>query len=564
MKRITPFAFVGLTIAALALASWFLVVVPGLAARAIQEQIIGKTGRGLKVDGGSSLQFSPQLGVAMHSVSLMGAETNSEPVVIAKTLFAPATFMQLLMLQISGQEIALEEPIFTLQYDAAGQSNIMRGEATSDRQTTGLPLRVRFDHGVVRYIDEPNAKSFVMMDVEGLADFDSKNQIHINAAMTVADERAHIALNLTSLSRAFNDGSPFDFNLDVGGAALSYAGRLVASKGIDLAGQMRVDTNDARRLFKWVGIDLHGINSKAPFSLATAVESTRDFIQFKNSEIMLSGMAAKGDVTYLSHAARPNLDLELKFENLNTDLFLNSTQHLSWSEKSYDLHNVNALDIVYRLVAKKLRVGVFETADARVNGTLKDGVLVSTVSSPNLGEAKINFNGHETPAKLGIEMALTVSDARAFMQQFVGMNWYSGAMTLNGKLETLGNSQSSMIGALNGQIEMKSSQAGFKGVSLSALAGKAIVQPVAGWDSGETDPVVFSSRFNVADGIANIQNHSLTAPGVAITASGEVDLLRQALKFDARVKSSRGDGKPALIAVEGPWANPTIGAKQSQ
>lgn len=564
MKRIYTFVFAGLIILTLAVTSWLLGIVPGLAAKTIQNETVRRTGRTLMIKGGASLQFSPQLGIALHDVSVSGASTNSEPVVMATTLLVPASFFQLLSLQVSNQEIELEEPIFTVQFDATGQSNIIGGEAADDTQVAVLPLRIRFQNGVFKYIDEPNAKVFTVADVEGLADFDAQNEVHINAAMTVAGERTHIAANLKSLSRAFHDGSPFDFNLDAVGASISYGGRIVARQGLDLAGQLRVDTNNATRLFKWLGLDFHGIGSNVLFSLTAAVESNRSFINLKQSDIVLSGMKAKGDISLANNAVKSNVTLDLKFENLNTDLFLNSKQNVSWSERPFDTHNFNALDLSYNLAATKMRVGGFETGDAQVVGNLKDGILTSTISSPTLGQSTINFNSHETPPKLGLEMALTLSDAKSFMQQFAEMNWFSGAMVLNGKLETVGNSQSEMIGALDGEIEIKSREAAFKGVSLSALAGKALVQPIAGWGGGDTEPVVFNSKFIWADGIATLQDNSLSAPGVKITASGEIDLLRQALNIDARVKLNQGDGKPAQVAVEGPWGKPHIGVKDLQ
>ena len=564
MKRSYTIGFAGLVIFTLAVAGWLLVIVPGLVAKTMQDAMVRRTGRMLIVKGGASVQFWPQLGVALHDVSVSGVSTVSEPVVSAKTLHVPASFLQLLSLQISRQEIELEEPVFVVQFDATGQPNIMNAQSGDDLQTAGLPLRVRFENGVFNYIDEPNAKNFTVTDVEGLINFDAQNVAQINAAMTVAGERTHISANLKSLSRAFHDGSPFDFNLDAVGASISYGGRMVATQGIDLAGQIRVDTNNAARLLKWLGLDFHGLNSNVPLSLTAALESNRSTILFKQSDISVSGMKAKGDVSVANNAAKPNMMLDLSFETLNTDLFLASTQNVNWSEKSFDIHNLDVLDLSYKLAAAKIRVGKFETQDADVSGSLKGGLLTSSITSPNLGEIKIDFNSHEAPPKLKLEMALTLSDAKTFMQQFAGMNWFSGALALNGKIETFGNSQSDMIGALDGQLQIKSSAAVFKGVALSALAGKAVVQPVSGWDGGETEPALFNSKFILADGIATLQDDSLTAPNIKITTSGEIDLLRQALNLNARVNLGRGDGKPAQITVEGPWAKPQIGAKVLQ
>jgi uncharacterized protein involved in outer membrane biogenesis len=563
MKRIYKIGFGSLVVLVLVVSSWLFVIVPGLVAKTVQEDMIRKTGRALIVKGGTTMQFSPLMGVALHDVSVAGVSTNSEPVVSAKTLHMPASFLQLLTLQIPRQEITLEEPIFTMQIDAAGQSNIMNPQAIEDLQTAYTPLRVRFENGVFKYIDEPHAKNSTVTDVEGLIDFDAQKQAHINAAMTVAGERTHIAVNLKSLARAFQDGSPFDFNLDAVGASISYGGRIVATQGIDLAGQLRVDTDNAARLFKWVGVDFHGLNNNVPLALTGALESDGTHVLFKQSEISISGMKAKGDISVVTNL-KPSVTMDLKFDNLNTDLFVDSKQNLNWDERPIDIHNFNVLDLSYNLAAAKMRIGEFEMADADISGSLNDGVLTSNVTSPNLGEAKIDFNTHEAPAKLKLELALTFADAKTFMQQFASMKWFSGALVVNGKIETVGNSQSAMIGALDGQLELKSGEAVLNGVALSALVGKAVVQPIAGWEDGETDPVAFNSKFTLADGIASLQDNTLTASGIKIITSGDVDLLRQALNLKARVNLGRADGKPAQIIVEGPWAKPRISAKDVQ
>jgi uncharacterized protein involved in outer membrane biogenesis len=563
MKRIYKFGFGGLVIFVLAVSSWLFIIVPGFITKTVQEEMARRMGRSLLVKGSASVQFSPLMGVALHDVSIAGVSINSEPIVSAKILHVPASFFQLLTLQVTHQEITLEEPIFTMQIDAAGQSNIMNPQAIEDLQTANTPLRVRFENGIFKYIDEPHAKNSTVTDVEGLIDFNAQKEAHINAAMTVAGERTHIEANLKSLSRAFSDGSPFDFNLDAVGAAISFGGRIVATQGGDLAGQVRVDTNNTARLFKWLGLDFHGLNSDVPLALIAALESNQTNIQLKQSEISFSGMKGKGDISVVTNL-KPNVVLDLKFENLNTDLFLDSNQNVVWSERQFDVRNFNMLDLSYKLAAAKMRIGEFEVVDVEVSGNLKDGVSTSTVTSPNLGETKIDFDAHEAPAKLKLDMAISLVDAKTFMQQFAGMSWFSGALVINAKVETVGNSQAEMIGALDGQVELKSSESVFKSVALSALAGKAIAQPITGWGGGETEPALFNNKFILADGIATLQDSSLTAPGVKITTSGDVDILRQALDLNARVNLGRADRKPVQIAIEGPWAKPQISAKDLQ
>lgn len=561
MKRIYTFGFAGLIVLTLVLASWLLVIVPGVASKTIQSEMARRSGRTLLVNGGASLQFSPQLGVALHDVSIPGASINSEPVVVAKTLVLPGSFLQLFSLQNSNREVQLVEPVFTLQIDAAGQPNIIGIQAADETPIEVSPLRVRFEHGVLKYLDEPNAHRFTLTDIEGLVDLNAQNETKINAAMTVAGERTHIAASLKSLTRAFRDGSPLEFNLDAAGASISYGGRVVATQGVDLAGQLRVDTDNTARLSKWMGLDFHGLAGNVPFALTAALEANMSKIKLGRSDVLISGMKAKGDVSITHRTAKPNIVMDMQFENLNTDLFLDSKQSKNWSEKPFDVDNFNMLDVSYTLAATKMRVGAFEARDVQIAGNLSNGVLASTVNSPNLGETKIEFDSLATPEKLNLELGLTISDATSFMRQFASMNWYSGPMELNGKITAVGNNQAAMIGALDGQLEIKSNEAVFKGVSLAALAKKAAVQAITGWNDGDTEAVAFSSKFILVDGIATVQENNVSAPGVKISTTGDIDVLRQAINLSAQIKNA---GKPVQISVEGPWGKPVIRAKDTQ
>ena len=162
----------------------------------------------------------------------------------------------------------------------------------------------------------------------------------------------------------------------------------------------------------------------------------------------------------------------------------------------------------------------------------------------------------QTDPKLDLELALVLSDAKTFLEQFTAMHWLSGALTVNGKLRGAGTSQSTMIGALNGHLELHSSEAAFKGVDLAAIAEQALVAPLVNWQGSKTDPVSFDASFELSDGVAALQDNNLSAPGLKMVTSGEIDMLRQALALTALVNLNRSNDKPLRIAVKGPWSKP--------
>ena len=572
MKQILRFGFLSFVVVMLALATWLAVFLPARIMKQAQSEFLGRTGRMLTVAAGASLRMSPSFGIALNDISVAGASAMATPVAQAKAVFIPVSLIQAFGLQVPSGKMVFETPTFTMSINSEGRSNIILGDGatgfiTDVNSASPATMLVTFQNGTFIYSDEVNVKSFMLSEADGFISVDEKQEITLKSDAALGGQRVHIQTVVKSLSRAFADGSPFDFNLEAAAAAFGFSGRVVAAKGIDLAGQATLDTDDAARLFHWLGIDLHGLAGKYPLSIASAVEIQGPLILLKKADIKFANMKAQGDVSYLATGVRPNLTLALVLDELNAALYALPVNGLTplgtWNDRAFDLNDMNALDVQFRIAATQVRSGNFTTGPAEVDGEIKGGVLKASISSETSGKVDIDFDAAQSPPKLSLNLNLKNVEAKTFMPRFTGMDWLQGALRLSASLNAEGASQAEMISNMNGNAEMQIDRAHIEGVELAGLAAHVQSEAVSGWEGEATDPVVANAKLSFADGVATLQENVLTAPGVTISQTGEIDLLRQALNLEATLNLNRGDGKPLKIKVSGPWAKPNFALVKS-
>lgn len=566
MNRILRFALLGVVVLMPALATWISVFLPARVMKQTQYDFLGRTGRTLNVAGGTSLEVSPSFGVALHDISVAGASALADPVVNAKALFIPISLAQAFGFRAPTGDVLVDVPVFTMSVNSEGRSNIYLGGMADAKTDVNAPLPgptlVNFQNGTFIYKDEVKAKIFTFSEADGLIAVDAQQEMTLKSAAALGGQRVHFQGVLHSLPRAFADGSPLDFNLDGVGSAFGFSGRVVAAKNIDLAGQATVDTDDAARLFKWLGVEVHGLSGKYPLVISSAVETQGSVFLLKKADVQFAGMKGQGDVSFSPSGPRPSLTLALSLDELNTDLYALPVKGLapigSWNDRPFDLSDFKTLDMQFRIATSQARFGEFIFGPAEIDGELKDGVLTTTINSETSGKADVIFDAAQTPPNLKLNLDLKNVEAKTFMPRFAGMNWLQGPMRLSASLAAEGASQAEMIGNLKGSVDAQIDHARIQGVELGGLAAHVQSEAVSGWEGATTDPVVGNVKLSLVDGVATLQENVITAPGVKTSQSGEIDILRQALNLEATLALNRGDGKPMKIKITGPWAKPSF------
>ncbi len=558
MNRIFSYIFFSFILVVLTVAIWLFVFLPNILETRARGAILNRTGSLISVSGGHSLQFSPNFGIALYDVS-WGS------VVTAKKVTFPITFMQILGAQASSNAFELEQPNFNVGVDGQGRSKIELPQSGSVLKTNAndappAPLHVTMKDGTINYQNDTTAKVFTLTTMDGLIDVDAQDEITFKGAGSLAQQRVHFSGDLKSLPRAFGEGSPFDFNLEGAGASFGFTGRLVAARGLDLAGIGTVETADATRLFSWLGAEVHGMPTKQPLTITAGVESESSTFLLKKADIRFAQMQAQGNVSFSNAGIRPNITLDLNVEELSTNFYApnaaTTASNGSWNDKPFDFTDVKAFDARFRLTANRFQYSAFSVGPVEIEGQLKNSMLNAKIKNADIGNFDVNLDALQSPPKLDLNFALALPKAETIMKSFVQMNWLSGSITMKGSLSATGANPSAMIGALKGDVELVSEAATLKGVDMAKLGAHVLAEPVDGWEGETTNPTAFKTKFKVDDGVAGVESGSLTAPGIKIAVTGEVDILRQALNLVADMNLGRIDGNPAKIKIDGDWAKP--------
>ena len=565
MNRIVSLGIICALASMLALATWLLVFLPAQVLKQTQAEFLNRTGKPLSVVGGASLRFSPQFGIALNDVKVAGLSALDTNAFQARAIFIPLSFKNFFGPGYDHENLVVEAPVFNVTINNEGQSNILSSDQSDQSKVdknavAPSPFQLTFQNGIFEYRDATN--TFTMSEAEGLIAVDQQQEITVKSAAVLAGQRVHFQSVLNSLPRAFAEGSPFDFNLDGAGASFGYSGRLIVKKSVEIAGQATVDTADASRLFKWVGIELNNLQGKHPLAITSAIETQGALVLMKKADVKFSGATAQGDISFLKAAARPSLTFDLAVDQINTNLFVPAIKQVSqagiWSDEAFNLSDMKGLDVAFKFAAHQVRFGNFISGEARVEGVLKDGVLNAAVSSEASGKADINFDAAKSPPEMRLNFELKKIEAQTFMQRFAGMAWLQGQLSFNAALTSEGSNQLEMVGGLKGNVEIAFDQAQIQGAELAGLAAHVQTENVSGWEGQMTDPVTGNAKFILADGVATFQENDILAPGLKSTQTGEIDILRQALNLESVSRLNRGDGKPMKIKISGPWAKPNF------
>jgi uncharacterized protein involved in outer membrane biogenesis len=530
MKRflLNPFSLV-LVLAIFLFGSW-LVFMPAQIAGKIKQAIELRTGRELIVTGGSSLVFSPVLGVALHDVSLTGASAMAEPVLRAKNLMVPLSLVQLIAGQTGVDSLVLDGAQIDVILNGQGHANVLieqtpdASKADADAKP-GRPLHIKINDGSFHFSDLRNGNEFELHQLS--ADVDYGEVLTATGSATVKDQRIHFSSTLNSLSRAFAEGSPLDLNVDGGGGAFSFSGRVATGGTLNLAGQASLESDDAPRLFTWLGAKLQGFVALKKLSLSGALDAQGSVFLLKQAKLKIANMNAEGDVSFSNSGERPNVTAALGFNVLDLNLYqaAQAPAAKGWSEKPINIADLNAVDAQFKISANKLLYGTLMTGPTTIEGSLKDRALNATIKSDAVagGNANIdvNFDARQLPPKLKLDIALTKVEGKSFLSAIIGQHWLSGPLTVAANLSAGGESQAAMISSLVGDVDAK--------VQNGSISGLDFARNVNA-----------QAKLKLADGVVTLGENNFSG-------TGEVDILRQALAISIAGK-----------LIKGPWDAPKI------
>ncbi len=538
MKRffLHPFTLISLILIVIT-ATW-LMLLPAHLAGKIKQIVESRTGRSFEIAGGAGYRFSPQWGLDVYDVTFAGSSALAEPVLKSKVMFIPLSLGRLFGGVNDHTPFTLSEADVTVAFNEQGHANILINQSPETGKADvnapePSPASVKIESGTFHFRDARDGTSFDLPQFSGVFDFSADGGLTAVGATEINDRYVSFSGGVKSLSRAIDEGSPLDFNLDSAGHAFSFSGRFATLGAINLAGQAAVETSDAQKLFQWWGVDFKTLPVNLKLSLAGPFESQGTAFAFKKSSLQIDNFKASGDALFSTVIGRKNLALQMDFASLPVKM---GDRNVAWSEVPFDISALQNFDAQFQISTPKLLLGISNLGAAKFEGTLKNAVLAASLKSETVIISQIKIDAAQMLVALDVTLSAINADTKTLMTAFTSQSKLNGAVTLTSSFKAQGKSQAEMISTLSGDV------------NATIEKGSFVTK------SGTTEFTQLTARASLQDGIATLGDSHLTIADQVATATGEVDLLRKTLSISAEPITKQ------KVLLDGAWDDPKISA----
>lgn len=561
MRRMHVWAGAAIVLIAVLLAGW-LIISPGWAVTLLQEQAQQRLGRVLTVRGGASIEFSPALAIRIDDASLDNPAGGDGAIMTARAIRIPVSPLDLVLRRADLTALGLEGAAFAFLVDERGQANWTTTDAVA-----GGAVALDISDSSARFYDARSQQALSLAGLRVAADIDDAGGLSVRGTAEINGRLAKIDAALKSIARVHQDGSPLDLSITVPDGSASFSGRMSTANLLGLVGPVTISTPDLRQAAAWAGIQVLG-GAAQPWSIAGALESAGRAYSIRKANVTLGTASAQGDMALDLRGDRPNLQAVLGTAALALDAILPASGggNGQWGSLPFDTITPKSLDGTLTLDAAELSLWGAALGPSRVAVTMANGKTESSLTTTSgMVQISHSLDGSVIPPATTLAMTLQGGEAQPLLAAMTGMPWPSGTGTVTASLSGSGQTALELAGTLRGTIAVNLTGGMIDGPAMPALLAAAAQRIVEGWsdvDSAATPFTLIAAAADVADGIAVLREASLSGEGVAVTVSGEIDLLRRALDLKATPMLRHADGQtlrmPVPLAVRGPWDSPRI------
>ncbi len=572
-----------------------LVALPFLVPTSVyKDQIIAQTrlatGRDLKIDGDLKLSFWPAFGVEVGKVSFANAAGGSAPqMVTMDAMVVGAELMPLLSGTLNVTQVRFVNPTINLEIDKQGRGNWLfetaqGGAQTQDRAKPpsggNFSFRdVEIKGGTLTYADARSETAQRIDAIDVSVKLPSLDQpMAVQGGLTWNKEAIKVDAAIAK-PRALSTGGKSDLKAKVDGEVLNatFDGTVDEAKS-EVAGDVAFNTQSARRLAAWAGVELPKVRGFGAMSLKGALRSTTGEIAFKKATISLDGMNGSGNLVLETSGKRPHAKGDFELDRLDLNPYLGSGADVkgstagsgaAWSDAPIDFAGLRSIDAHLDFAVNALVVGGMQIGRSALDIALSDGKLRANLKQMALyggnGTGVISLNGESGAPQVGLDLRFAGVQGEPFLTDAAGFTRLSGTGNIALKVAAAGGSQRALMKALGGTMQIKFEDGAIKGVNLAEIA-RTIQSALSGTAVGagaKTDFAELSGSFVIKDGVGANKDLKLLNPFVRLSGAGLVDIGNQTLDYRVEpkaVRSAEGQGGQGDLGgigipfrIKGPW-----------
>ncbi len=584
------------------------------------------TGRKLVIAGDFDLSILPRVRIKAGDVTFANAPGAEQ----ANMLELAELEVGLSLFPLIGGELELTsfvlvDPVINLEVDANGRPNWQFEQKTTSGSASGgasdssaggsrdssdggsepSGLRevslgdVRLVNGTVRFADAQAGTSQEIQAINAQISLPSLDQIMTATGSAVWNgETVDLTVQVDE-PRALMEGASTGVQTAIKAApvTLDYKGTVTNAKPAAVTGDISLDVPSIRELAAWAGkpIETAG-GGMGPLSVNGKLDMAGKSIAFRDAEISVDNMNAKGDFEVDTGGRVPSIVASLEVDKLDLNTYLPPESNNAatpstgaaapsagggsaasgdaggskdWSDDPIDFSGLNLVNADLSFATGGIFVNEIKVGRTALKTVLKGGKLSADLTEMALydgqGTAQITVDAgsNTVTQKLdlqGVQAAPLLTDA-------AGFDRIEGTANIVADVTTRGASQRQLVQALNGTGSVQFLDGAVRGINIAAMLRNisSAFLDASARETQKTDFAELAGTYTITNGILKNDDLFLKSPLLRVDGKGTADMpgrtvdYRLTPKVVATTEGQGGQsdvsGLAVPVAITGPWDN---------
>ncbi|TFL19126.1 AsmA family protein [Jannaschia formosa] len=551
--------------------------------RLAAERFQAETGRVLTVEGPVRATLWPRIGVTAEGVSVSNADwAGAQPMLKARALEIGIDPMALLQgevaikaLQVEGAQLALER-----RADGTGNWEFPSAASAGGGGATAEARAVSIDRAVLKgarisFTDRAAEQTWLLEAVDltaALPGLDQplglKGTALMNGVALALDARVDGVSALASGAL-----TPVRVSLRSAGTEIVAEGRADLDP-LSFAGRLDVSSDDRLALLAALGgapLDLPpGLGRDRLALMAEMTLAPEGSLHLRGMDLTLDGNALSGGLDLVQGAERPRITATLQAPALDLTALSREGQggesalvaETGWGRETIDVSALFAADGELTFTSGPVTLGDARLDAVSMAATLDQGRAVAifrpirAYGGEITGEWVVNGRGGlSTRAVLdlkGLQM-------EPFLTEFTDFDRLVGQADISVNLLGVGDTAQALMSSLDGEVSFLVGKGELLGLDLAGMIRTLDLEYRGAGQKTIFDGI--SASFAVTDGVARGDDLAFTAPLLAATGAGTVDLGARRLDYRLMAnlrRSAESEGIIVPILFKGPWSDVSI------
>jgi len=365
--------------------------------------------------------------------------------------------------------------------------------------------------------------------------------------------------------------SPVALTLSAPSGKLSLTGEAQLGGDLRITGQSLVQATSLRDFTRWSGVGLPFGSLAQAVSIAGDVSINRRRLSWPSVTVTLGTDQLEGTMGVRFDTDRPVITGTLAADSLNLSNFVMPlaqarTSSRTWSEEAIDLAHTTGSDLDLRLSASAAQFGRLPVENMAASILVRPGRVEASIGRADLHngtlKGRLSLMVKDGTAEFKGQGLFNGVDLAAFLGAIGEPRWITGQAEGQFLIEGTGRNPSEMIRQAQGRSSVTVKQGELVGIALSDALRWVEKRPLLAslnLRGGRTPFEQAQVQISVKNGVGQITDGQLSAPGLLTNLQGQISLVDRSLNLTADVSQANtatAPSSPALVFdVRGGWDN---------